>query len=139
MSPDGSSLFVTGPSLTSNGTSASILTIGYDATTGAQIWVRRAADPGGDFGTLPTLALSPDGSDVIVAGSADQANGQLGYAVTGYAAASGARLWAARYQGPGGTASTAAAVTAAGPDVFVTGASLRNSTQDDYATIALQG
>ena len=69
----------------------------------------------------------------------DQANGQLGYAVTGYAAATGARLWAARYQGPGGTASTAAAVTASGSNVFVTGTSARNSTQNDYATIAVQG
>ena len=49
------------------------------------------------------------------------------------------RLWAARYQGPGGTASTAAAVTASGSNVFVTGTSARNSTQNDYATIAVQG
>ena len=139
VSPDGSGVFVTGPSLTSNGTPPAYLTIGYNAATGAALWVRRLADPGGNFDTLPSLAVSPDGSAVIMAGSMDQANGQLGYAVTSYAAATGARLWAARYQGPGGGASTAAAVTASGSNVFVTGTSARDSTQNDYATIAVQG
>lgn len=139
VSQDGSSLYVTGPSLTSNGTPPSYLTIAYDTATGAQLWVRQQTDPGGNFITLPWLTLSPDGSDVIVAASADQANGQLGYVVTGYAAATGDHQWTARYQAPGGLASTAEAVTAAGSGVFVTGTSLRNTTQYDYATIAVQG
>jgi PQQ-like domain len=139
VSPDGSSVFVTGPSLTSNATPSEYLTIDYNAATGAALWVRHLADPGGNFGTLPSLAVSPGGSAVIVAGSADQSNGELGYAMTSYAVATGARLWTAHYQSPGGAASRAAAVTATASEVFVTGTSARNSTQTDYATVALQG
>lgn len=139
VSPDGSKVFVAGAALTNGTLLGQYVTIAYNAGTGTPVWVRHSANSGGNFATLPSLALSPDGSAVFLAGSSQEANGQFGYQVIAYIAATGHRLWLAKYQGPGGTASIAGAVTATGSEVFVTGSGARNSTQTDYATIALQG
>ena len=76
---------------------------------------------------------------MIVAGSSKEANGQYGYMTAAYAAATGHRLWLARYQGPGGASSTASAVAVTGTEVFVTGSAVDSSTLTDCQTVGLQG
>jgi WD40 repeat protein len=140
VSPDGSMVFVAGTSLGNGGTPpTTYLTIAYDASTGTALWVRHSAGNGGNFATLPSLAVSQDGSTVFLASSADAPDGQFGYQAIAYATATGHRLWLARYQSPGGGATIASAIAVTGSEVLVTGTGARNSTQTDYATVALQG
>jgi hypothetical protein len=114
------------------------LAIAYDPATGAPIWVRRSVDDEG-FVAPASLAVSQDGSALYLAGTANQSNNRPGYQVTGYATATGHRLWLAHYQSPGGSASTASAVAVTGTEVVVIGSSARNGgPMTDYATVALQ-
>ena len=61
-----------------------------------------------------------------------------GAAVPGTGAAPGARLWAARYNGPGngGDVAHSMAVSPDGHRIFVTGQSFGGQTGYDYATVA---
>jgi outer membrane protein assembly factor BamB len=64
------------------------------------------------------------------------------YATVAYNAATGTRLWARRYNGPGNGADQATSVAVSPTDgkVFVTGPSFRGAGQGlDYATIAYKG
>src|SRR5437660_1614183 len=61
VSPDGSTVFVTGDSVAPNGDS-DYATLAYDALTGNQLWVGRY--DGGTVSFDTSLALSPDGSKV---------------------------------------------------------------------------
>jgi hypothetical protein len=63
------------------------------------------------------------------------------YATVAYAAATGARLWARSYNGPGNGRDQAAAVTISGSGrVLVTGSSYGGaSRRSDYATVAYAG
>jgi hypothetical protein len=139
LSPDGATVYVTG--VTAPATAQTqYLTIAYDAATGTARWVRRIASVGGGFLSPAFAAAAPGGSAVYVAGSSDAANGQFGYQTVAYDPATGARLWVARYQGPGGTSSVAQGVAVNASQVFVTGFSERtSSTMNDYATVALEG
>jgi hypothetical protein len=86
ISPDGSTLFVTGMGV--NGTAPSqYQTVAYDAATGSMLWIQRYARPGAQANSI---ALSPDGSAVYVAG---YANSKAGNAVIAYNSATGAALW----------------------------------------------
>src|SRR5207244_3460218 len=60
------------------------------------------------------------------------------YATVAYEASTGARLWVARYTGPGSgpDAPTSIGVSPDGTEVFVTGSSLGSSSGYDYATVA---
>src|SRR5207244_3747672 len=74
VSPDGSKVFVTGyilepPYLDD------YLTIAYDASTGAQMWLSTYNDPTSGNDAARALAVSPDGSKVFVTGSADSGDG----------------------------------------------------------------
>ena len=87
-----------------------------------------------------SVAVSPDGSTVFVTGTAGRDLGVRGWATVAYAAATGARLWLARYSGPvnkGGFARSVA-VSPDGSKAYVTGASAASASADltAYATVA---
>jgi hypothetical protein len=78
---------------------------------------------------------------VFVTGSSAQRPGHLrngDYATVAYRAATGARVWVRRYNGPGNRDDAAAAVVPSpdGTAVFVTGTSAGIHSHEDWATVA---
>jgi PQQ-like domain len=139
MSPDGSTLFVTGVSVVSGGGDPyDYATVNYDASTGAKLWVKFYNGPGNAYDAASALEVSPDGSKVFVAGYSTGSTTGYDYATLAYDAATGGRLWATRYDGPGNADDFAndLVVSPDGSKVFVTGGSTGSTNNFDYATIA---
>jgi outer membrane protein assembly factor BamB len=139
VSPDGSTVFVTGYSAGPL-TSFDYATIAYDATTGTPVWTKRYVGPvlefGGDF--PQSIAVSPDGTAVLVTGYSEGRSTSVDYATVAYDAATGGTLWTKRYDGPGSGPDYASSVAVSpdGATVFVTGDSYSSTTGADYTTIA---
>jgi PQQ-like domain len=135
VSPDGSTVFVTGTSYGGPTTEYDWATIAYNATTGAQLWVARYNGPGTYGDSANALRVSPDGSKLYVIGITDH-----GYdiATVAYNAGTGAQLWSKIYKTGTTTTSFAAAlgVSPDGSTVFVTGHAAFRPTRDDFVTIA---
>jgi outer membrane protein assembly factor BamB len=130
VSPGGGTVFVTGSS------TGAYATVAYSAVTGARLWASRYKGPGGS--TAASVAVSPDGRKVFVTGTSEGATTGDDYATVAYDAATGAQLWAKRYNGPGNGLDRAAsvAVSPRGTAVFVTGSSAGATSRGDYATVA---
>ncbi len=136
VSPNGGKVFVTGGSR--GAADFDYATVAYTAATGAKLWVRRYNGPGNGFDAALQVAVSPDGAAVFVTGESAGATSGPDYATIAYTAATGARLWLRRYNGPGNSADRAISM-AVSPDrnkVFVTGESGGATSGSDYATIA---
>jgi len=123
VAPDGKTVYVTGSA-----------TVAYKAATGAQRWAARFNGAGG------SLAVTPNGRTVIVAGPSDAPNNSpLGYATVAYNAATGAPVWTRRTLGfPGGYPLWAQtlAISPDGSTVYVTGVNAVQCCDTDYATVA---
>jgi WD40 repeat protein len=130
-SPDGFKVFVTGS------TGYEYATLAYDAGTGATLWARRYNGPANGDDVADSVAASPDGSKVFVTGYSSGGS-WTDFATVAYDAATGAGLWARRYDGPANNADDAFSVAASpdGSKVFVTGSSDRGWTGGDAATVA---
>jgi DNA-binding beta-propeller fold protein YncE len=140
VSPDGTAVFVTGYSSGTTAGDVDYATVGYNAATGAQLWVKRYAglSKGGSGTQAYSVAVSPSGTTVYVTG--ESGNDSV-YATVAYSAATGAQQWVRTYtgNGPSGSAAQAVAVSPATGTVFVTGFSSGSGPGNDYATIAYQG
>jgi outer membrane protein assembly factor BamB len=138
VSPNGKAVFVTGYSFRAV-SGVDYATIAYNATTGAQLWVKRYDDGLGnnDNSEAAKVAVSPNGSTVFVTGYSLSATRGNDYATIAYNAVTGAQRWAARYNGvSGGNYAHALAVSPNGKTVFVTGSSIGANDSYDYATVA---
>lgn len=113
-------------------------TIAYNALTGKRMWLRIYDGPAHSYDVASSLAVSPGGSTVFVTGLS--VGGTPDYATVAYRAATGAQLWARRYNGPanGEDFATSVAVGAGGRRLFVTGVSAESRAVSDYLTIAYQ-
>ncbi len=145
VSPDGSVVFVTGGSDASDdGGNEDYLTVAYDATSGAELWVSRYDGPVRSQDEADAIEVSPDGSWVFVTGSSlgstdNPLDYDYDYATVAYDASTGSRLWTRRYDGPMHMSDNARAVATSpdGSQVFVTGASVGSSRgRNDFATMA---
>ncbi len=107
---------------------------------GAQLWVKLYSGPRTTDSLPSSVAVSPGGGTVFVTGTTARAGSGTGrgsFATVAYKAATGARLWARPYRGPGNGFDQATSMAVSGGKVFVTGSS---ATSDggfgSYATIA---
>src|SRR5436190_5121312 len=137
VSPEGSSVFVTGRTETAaagiDGT-----TVAYEAASGMQRWVRSYNGPGNGNDVLLALGVATDGTRVFVGGPSVGAGSGTDFATIAYDAATGADGWTSRYDGSAGDSDTMTdlAVTPNGSSVVVTGGSRGTGTGTDYATVA---
>ena len=134
-SPDGTAVFITG---FAEARANKYVTVAYDSATGKRLWGSRYIAPSGFGGIANAVAVSPDGHSVYVTGGSGGATSESDYATVAYDAATGAQLWARRYNGPanGPDTATALAVSPTGRTVFVTGYSTGATSGYDWATIA---
>jgi len=95
------------------------------AVPGEKLWVQRYNGPGNGSDVARSVAVSPGGDTVYVTGDSSGATSFSDYLTVAYNAATGARLWTARYNGPGNGDDGAASVAVSpdGATVFVTGRS----------------
>jgi len=112
--------------------------VAYNAATGARRWVSRYVGSG--FGAAGVaVAAGPAGRQVYVTGYArgPSARSSTNFATIAYNAATGARRWVSRYNGPARRDDVALsiAVSPRGGAVFVTGPS-PTIHRADYATVA---
>jgi len=132
VSPGGHTVYVTG------GNGRDYFTVAYAAATGAQRWARRYAGPAAGA-AADSVAVGPGGRTVYVTGISTGVTSGRDYATIAYNAATGARRWARRYNGPANRGDIAylVAVGPGGRTVYVTGASFGGAgTGNDYATVA---
>jgi outer membrane protein assembly factor BamB len=139
VSPGGRRVFVTGFSPAPYGSraagqSSDYATIAYNAADGRQLWASRYSGPVHAPDQAESVAVSPDGREVLVTGHV-QGRGTRAYhaATIAYNAATGRQLWARWYITPGSHFSGASAVAASpnGDAVYVTG-----SAGDNFDTVA---
>jgi WD40 repeat protein len=134
VSPGESRVFVTGAS---RGTRSGpdYATVAYSAVTGARLWVQRYNGPGNGSDEAYSIAVSPGGSRVFVTGGSRGTRSGPDYATVAYSAATGARLWVTRYNGPAtyDDAARAVAVSPRGSTVYVTGGSNPGSATLAYS------
>ena len=104
-------MYVTGSSF-GGATHRDIATVAYSATTGAPLWARRF--DGNHKADLPaSLAVSPNGASVIIAGTsaaAGTATQTNRFLVLAYSAVGGTKLWSTRLLQDVGANDTASGV-----------------------------
>jgi WD40 repeat protein len=133
LSPDGSTVFVTG---TSGGPFDTDYTIvAYAADTGRQLWTARY--DGGNRDEAQALSVSPDGSSVFVSGFTFSTTA-LDIETVAYDAITGERRWKARYNGPASRDDQANAMSASpdGSTVYVAGFTEASNRARDFVTLA---
>ena len=139
VSLDGSEVFVTGISGPLTVYDWDYATVAYDASTGAELWVKRYSVEN-EIAYATALVVSTDSSQVFVTGYTERRFRGSRYATVAYDASTGAEQWVMRYSGPssGSERPTALGVSPDGSQVFVTGFSegSTNPVDDDYATVA---
>ncbi len=137
VSPDGSAIFVTGVSYGLT-TDADFATVAYTASTGARRWVSRYNNSPQGYDRVTAMAVSPDGSEVFVAGYASRPGYYTDYLTVAYSASTGTQMWVERFSGLGGLDDAPSAVTVSrdGSDVYVTGGSVGLAGDSDYTTVA---
>ncbi len=122
-SPNRDAVYVTGTSY-GGATHRDIATLAYNATTGAPLWVKRFdGNHKGDIAA--SLAVSPNGSSVVIAGSSAAGattTQSYRFLVLAYGAIGGTKLWSTRLLQDSSPNDTASAVVVS-PDetVFATG------------------
>ncbi len=142
--PDGGRVYVTGWDRGGHGFTDDASTVAYDAATGAQLWVARYDGAIHRSDAAYSLALSPDGQTVFIAGESYSRRGVDHALAVAFNAATGAQLWAVNSRLFAGTEYSNATSVEVAPDssrVYITGAtSTARATgclyPNDYLTAA---
>ena len=143
LSPDGTTAYITGGAYNGfpvGATDSQVMTVALRTSDGAQLWAAHwdARPDGTDNGKA--VVVSPDGTEVYVAGITTSPLGDLDYVTVAYSAVDGSELWSAVYTGPkerGTDAVFGLAVNPVHDLLYVTGWSDGVVEYDaDYATVA---
>jgi outer membrane protein assembly factor BamB len=129
VSPDGSTVFITGGA--GGATSEDAAVVAYEAASGTQVWSAAYRGPGNENDYPCCIAASPDGSQVFITGDT-----AVDWATVSFDAQSGARQWATIYDDPGHSIDEAYAL-AVSPDssaVYVSGTSASHGYE--FTTVA---
>lgn len=137
VSPDGSTVFVTGSRYFPR-TSDDFITAAYDAATGTELWTSRYNGPGSDNDSPLAFGISPDGTTVFVMGGSIGSGMRAADATVAYDAATGDRIWVRRFHTAdiGAIADAPLAVAPDGSAVYVTDARGRRRASTDFVTFA---
>jgi putative pyrroloquinoline-quinone binding quinoprotein len=105
---------------------------------GAQLWATRDSGPGMDSDSAASVVVSPGGSTVFATGSSGTSDGYVDLVTTAYMAASGARVWQRRFDGPDrrNDAGATALVSPDGRFLFVSGLTQGSTTDYDILAVA---
>ena len=140
VTPNGKTVLVTGRS-EGKTSGADATTVAYDAATGAQEWVSRynGAANGGDFGQA--IAVNPGGGIAYVTGGSQGTVTGRDVVTIGYSVATGAQLWARRYNagGKSNDQGLSLAVFRTGGPLIVTGRSALVASRPSDVTIEYNG
>jgi putative pyrroloquinoline-quinone binding quinoprotein len=142
VAPGGRTVFVSGSGGGDLTRGDAFVTVAYRAAAGSRLWASRYRARGYRSDDAVGLAVGPGGRHAYVTGTGWGSRGGLrDYVTLALGAATGARLWVARYNGPAGREDSPAAIVASpgGRRVYVTGTSRGAGTGFDYATIAYRG
>ncbi|MFM8973679.1 MAG: hypothetical protein ACKOOG_13810, partial [Actinomycetota bacterium] len=123
-SRDGATVIITGPGSPTLGDPSDIVTVAYDAATGAQRWARRIDGPAIDGSDRPSgIVASPTADLVFVTGSVATATGYNNWRVTASAISPGNLVWTRGFAGSDGLDDSpgAIAVGPGGGRVYVAG------------------
>lgn len=131
---------VAGESDGGSGAKADIIVIGYDAETGAQLWVRTYNGPGNGIDkayAVDLFQVPSESNKIVVTGESNGGPSSVDYATIQYALADGTQEWVARYDGPTSGKDYAYTVryNKRTESVCVTGAS-SGPAKFDYATVS---
>ena len=141
VAPDGTSVYVTGGSRGTSGGPAFATTVAYNAVTGAQRWAARSHGSYAASTALyagASLAVTPDGRRVIVAGPAIGTGS--GYSAAVYNAATGATMWTQRvldFPCCGTLISQTLAVSPDSSTIYLTGAPAGNCCKNGTVAYAV--
>jgi putative pyrroloquinoline-quinone binding quinoprotein len=130
VSPDGAHVYVTATVQDAQ------WTIAYDASSGTEVWRARSSLTE-EAGFASDVAASPDGAVVYATGGTFADPNDWDYGTVAYDAATGAELWASRYDGPAHyTDQPSSLMSSPGSGVvYVTGSSYAENFRSDFATI----
>lgn len=130
VSPDAKTVYMTGRrDFFGGNASRSYVTVALNAATGATKWTASTTFPAHVGHTLTSIAVSPDGSTVFIAGSSG---------TIAYDAATGTQLWLDAYKQVYRRSRISLAVSPDSATVYVTGGSMApGSTAPHYWTAAL--
>jgi hypothetical protein len=138
VSPDGSRVFVTGSSYSGPESVDDYTTVAYDASTGSLLWASSYDGPGHSYDDAYAIAVSPDGSEVVVTGYSYGSGTGPDFGTVAYSTGDGAQLWVERYDGPVSSIDSASAIAFApdGSKVFATGYGDDGAPYRDITTVA---
>jgi PQQ-like domain len=123
-----------GPPLVDYVDGSNYASVAYNAATGDKLWTSQYDGPQHSTDTVSAVDVSPDGTKVFVTGTSNDNPAVTGcvrappgtpcgsaYATIAYDAATGARLWRARFEDDNNDRAWALVVSGDGARVFVTG------------------
>ncbi|WP_163632644.1 S8 family serine peptidase [Microbacterium sp. B35-04] len=136
VSPDGATVYVTGYQNVGE-SQLDYATVAYDAATGEQRWVARYDDPVSGTDDARGIAVSDDGSTVVITGQSQGENtGLTDWGTVAYDAATGEQLWDVLRNGSEGMVDIAENIAITGDTVIVAGGVANTDRQNDWETVA---